>query len=1194
MAKRQRSSSPDGAPQTKKRYEEPPAEPVHGQRPMLKAELNWKTRNHITRCHGTFLLDTGCTGPILNQEFVKKEKIPIERRNSPIQMLDAQGDLMMGAGEFFTAPLEMVMGKHEESLRWEVGPLEEGISGYLPISWVQKHNPDINWHTNRIQFRSEHCKKHCIPTAVEVECIEDWEMLAEDRNEVYQVGTVVWHDEEGEDVSLRLLPEYKPWADVFSTEKSEQLPEHSSHDHHINLVPGTKPPFGPLYPCSDSELKVLKEFLNKAMASGKITRSNSSAAAPILFVPKANGKLRICVDYRGLNKITVKDKYPLPLMSELRDRLRTARVFTKLDLKDGFNLLRIAQGDEWKTAFRTRYGLYQYNVMPFGLCNAPSSFQAMINEVLHDLLDQGVIAYIDDILIYSENMRQHVDLVQQVLQRLRDAGLHASIDKSFFHLKEVEYLGYQISEHGISMSKGKVNAVQEWPVPRNVKDVQAFLGFANFYRRFIEGFSRVCKPLTDLLRKDGKWFWSAACDKAFQKLKELFTSEPVLSHFHPSRRTVVETDASDFAKGAVLSQYGEDGKLHPVAFYSKKHSPAEINYDIHDKEMGAIVAAFREWEHLLKSVEGEVTVFTDHKNLEYFNTTKVLTRRQARWSEDLAGYNFKVIYRPGVKNNKPDVLSRRWDHRLGEGGELEVPIPQTFFRPGQLVLNPARLAALRVHKLQSTFLQRLKDAGDKDEHWLGIRQALQEKKTGLDPALSLDDGLVFFKNRWYVPEGRDLRQEIFSENHDSRVSGHFGQYKTAEKIKANFYWPNMDQDIDEYVRSCDSCQRNKTARHKKYGELLPLEVPYRPWTSISMDFIVGLPESGGYTKVWVIVDRFSKMAHFIPLPTVNKTEDLAKLFLNSVWKHHGLPDDIVSDRDSKFISHFWQSLMDLLSVKLNLSTAFHPQTDGQTERVNQVLEGYMRSYCSYQQDDWADLLPLAEYAYNSAISEATKFSPFCANYGFEPRTNWPNPKPSPEWDNPASKVVVSQWESIWLSMSENLAKSRLRMTRWYNKTHQQGPEFSPGDEVMLDRRNVQTKRPMNKLDQKRFGPFKVKKAVGKRAYELELPQQMRIHPVFHVALLEPYKPPADVQRRVNPPEVEEIDGEVNWVLREIANSKVNRQKKRVEYLVLWEGFEQEDATWEPWGNLKKSAEEALLDFHKRYPKKPRDARVVGL
>ena len=704
----------------------------------------------------------------------------------------------------------------------------------------------------------------------------------------------------------------------------------------------------------------------------------------------------------------------------------------------------------------------------------------------------------------------------------------------------------------------------------------------------------MCKPLTDLLRKEGKWYWTAACEEAFKRLKELFTSEPVLRHFHPSRRTVVETDASDFAKGAVLSQYGEDGRLHPIAFYSKKHSPAEINYDIHDKEMGAIVASFREWEHLLKSVEGEVMVFTDHKNLEYFNTTKVLTRRQARWAEDLAGYNFKVIYRPGLKNTKPDVLSRRWDHRLGEGGEPAAVVPQMFFRPGQLMMDATAVASVKLISLQSTFLDRLRQAAEMDEQWKAVRRALEDRKTGMDAALSLREGLVFYKNRWYVPEGRDLRQEIFSQNHDSRIAGHWGQFKTADKIKANFYWPNMDQDIEEYVCSCDSCQRNKTARHKKYGELLPLEVPYRPWTSISMDFIVGLPESDGNTKIWVIVDRFSKMAHFIPLPTVNKTEDMAKIFLNQIWKLHGLPDDIVSDRDSKFISHFWQSLMDLLSVKLNLSTAFHPQTDGQTERVNQTLEAYMRNYCSYQQDDWSDLLPLAEYAYNSAISEATKFSPFCANYGFEPRTNWPNPKPSSEWDNPASTIRVSQWESIWQTMGENLGKTRLRMARWYDKHHQKGPEFKAGDLVMLDRRNVQTKRPMNKLDHKKMGPFKVLKTVGRRAYQLELPPQMKIHPVFHINLLEPYRIPADSQRRIEPPEVEEIDGEENHVVREVADSRVNRSKKKVEYLVLWEGYEQEDATWEPWEHLRNSAEKALISFHKRYPRKPRDARVVGL
>jgi hypothetical protein len=249
---------------------------------------------------------------------------------------------MMGAGEYFTAPLEMVRGKHEESNRLEVDPFQKGNSGYGLVSWIQKYNSNINRNTHRIQWRSDYCEKHSIPIAVEVEDIEDWEMLAEDHSEVYQIGTAVWHDEDSGDVALRLVPESREWAYVFSTEKSDNLPEHSGFDHHINLRPGTKPPFGLLYPCWESELKTIREFLNKALACSKITRSNSSATAPILFVPKANGKLRICVDCRGLNKMTIKDKYPLPLLNELWNRLRTATVFTKLDLKDRFNLPRIA------------------------------------------------------------------------------------------------------------------------------------------------------------------------------------------------------------------------------------------------------------------------------------------------------------------------------------------------------------------------------------------------------------------------------------------------------------------------------------------------------------------------------------------------------------------------------------------------------------------------------------------------------------------------------------------------------------------------------------------------------------------------------------------------------------------------------------------------------------------------------------
>ena len=266
-------------------------------------------------------------------------------------------------------------------------------------------------------------------------------MLREPKEQHHVFGMAVCHDKDGEDISLRLIDHYKDYADIFSKEKIHALPEHSKYDHKISLEPGTMPPFGPIYPLSESEIRVIRKYLDEMLTSGKIVRSTSLAAAPILFVPKPDGMLRLCIDYRGLNKITIKNRYPLLLMNELRDRPGKARYFTKLDLRNGFYLLRIATGDEWKTSFRCRYGLYEYTVMPFGLCNAPSTFQSMINDVFHDLLDEGVVVYVDNILIYSEDKKSHIELVHQVMERIRVAKLYCSIKKSDIHVCEIEFLG---------------------------------------------------------------------------------------------------------------------------------------------------------------------------------------------------------------------------------------------------------------------------------------------------------------------------------------------------------------------------------------------------------------------------------------------------------------------------------------------------------------------------------------------------------------------------------------------------------------------------------------------------------------------------------------------------------------------------------------------------------------------------------
>ena len=311
------------------------------------------------------------------------------------------------------------------------------------------------------------------------------------------------------------------------------------------------------------------------LAQGKISRSKSPTGAPILFVRKPEGRLLLVVDYRGLNKVTIHNKYPIPMMTELKDQVKDAQVFAKLDQKDGFHLIRIRQGDKWKTAFRTRYGLYEYKVIPFGLVNAPATFETMMNEILREFLDDGVVVYIDDILIYSKDPKDHTILVRKVLQRLRDFQIAISLEKSVFHVKTVDFLGYVVVTDGVTMNEKKVETIKAWKQPTSVREVQIFIGFANFYRRFIKNFSDICTPIMNLTKGDRtKFVWGKDQQEAFEYLKRCFTTAPILCHFHLDRDTVVETDASDYALGCILSQFQEK-KLHPVPFHSRKLNSAE-------------------------------------------------------------------------------------------------------------------------------------------------------------------------------------------------------------------------------------------------------------------------------------------------------------------------------------------------------------------------------------------------------------------------------------------------------------------------------------------------------------------------------------------------------------------------------------------------------------------------------------------
>jgi len=455
---------------------------------------------------------------------------------------------------------------------------------------------------------------------------------------------------------------YKDLAQVFSETEPTKLPPHRGHlDHHIHLEEGAKPVYGPIYNLSELELKVLKSYLAEKMKMGFIRPSTSPFGSPVLFDKKPNGSLRLCVDYRALNRVTIKNRYPLPLMTEIMDRIKGATEFTRLDVRDAFNRLRVAEGDEAKTAFRTRYGHYEYLVMPFGLCNAPATFQAYINDALRDYLDEFCIAYMDDILVYTNGSHEeHVEHVRKVLQRLQEHELYVKLEKCEFSVQRTNFLGFIISPEGVEMDPARIATIIDWPVPKSVHDIQVFLGFANFYRRFIEGYSRVVLPMTNLLRKSSKFLWTSQAQEAFDKLKKSYTTAPILKHFDPDLPITLHADSSGAAISGIISQ-PHDGVLHPVAFWSRKCIPAECNYDIHDREMLAIVESMKHWRHYLEGAKYPIQIRSDHKNLETFMTTKMLNRRQARWAEFLANYDFVLVHIKGTKN-PADGPSRRPDY----------------------------------------------------------------------------------------------------------------------------------------------------------------------------------------------------------------------------------------------------------------------------------------------------------------------------------------------------------------------------------------------------------------------------------------------------------------------------------------------------------------------------------------------------
>ena len=763
-----------------------------------------------------------------------------------------------------------------------------------------------------------------------------------------------------EAVMGRLLKQY---SDVFAAKLPTRAARKDVLVHSFAMVDGAKPTRDGERRQSPEEMRLAREMVAEGEASGIIEASVSEWCSQLVMVVKKDqhgvptGKPRFAVDYRRVNALMKKDAHPLPLPDVMFAQLTGAVVFSKLDLTKGFYQIELDPACREQLAFSTPDGLRQWTVMPFGVANAPATFQREMQRVFRMRLHDSVLVYIDDILVFSRRVDEHAEHVEWVLQQLRANGYYANPDKCEFFQERVSFLGHVISADGVAVQQHKVDAVAQWPTPQSVSDVRRFLGLTSYYRRFVSGFSGLAAPLSDLTRKDTAFVWGDKEAAAFAQLKAALQSAPVLLTPDNAKPYTLHTDASGYAVGATLSQQNADGVLQPVAFLSKKMSAAQRNYPVHEWELLAVMEALKAWRCFLYGAVAPIDMYTDHHSLQWISTQPHLSARQSRWVETLQDYTFKVHHLAGAKNGAADALSRRSDYEAAHAaeeearrraGESSAGRPRLRLEPA--VLDASESAAESASGTSTVMAPALMDdirrlALTDEEYYVPLLASAEHL------GLQVRDGLVYSPaGLLYIPKDDALRTTLMREVHDAPTGGHLGREKTFARLTARVYWRGVYNAVRDYVRSCVSCAQSKASQRVGADLLRPLPIPARRWETLSMDFVGPLPRTAaGHDFLLVVVDKFSKACHLIACAQTVTAADVAQLVYDGVVRLHGFPEAIISDRDTRFTSRFWQALWKLSGTQLKMSSSYHPQTDGQTESVNRVAQDILRAYVERQQ-----------------------------------------------------------------------------------------------------------------------------------------------------------------------------------------------------------------------------------------------------
>ena len=787
-----------------------------------------------------------------------------------------------------------------------------------------------------------------------------------------------------------------------------------------------------------------------------IQPSSSPWASPVVLVPKKDGTDRFCIDYRRLNAVTRKDVYPLPRIDDILDTLGQWKFFSTLDLSSGFWQIELDPASRPKSAFTTYQGLYEFVRMPYGLCNAPATFQRLMQVVLAGLEWKSCFVYIDDILVASKTFNEHLSDLRQVFTRLRQANLRLKPKKCSLLHDEVCYLGHVISKQGIKPDPQKTEKIRMYPTPTDVTRVRQFLGLASYYRRFVPGFARIASPLHALTKKGVPFCWTTACEAAFCQLKELLCQAPVLAYpqFGPDKNFVLETDASGAGLGAVLSQKQADGYLHPVAYASRSLQPNEKNYCISELETLALVWAVKHFQVYL--LGHQCVAFTDHSACVSLLNTPHPSAKLARWAMTIQEMNLTIKHRSGKTNTNADALSRN-------------PID-----PCQCT-KTANVCSVDVEEpsegsLSTDQMQRMKDIRnlqEKDPDLVPLVWYLEKGELPTEKEMSerivlesarydLIDDVLHSENpatpgRWCIVVPRVLCPSLLKEAHAGCYAGHFSEKKVYDRLRRYYWWKGMRSDVRRFCRGCLPCAARKGPRRSTRPPLQPIPVG-GPFHRVGVD-VLQLPLTrNGNRYVVVFLDYLTKWAEAFAVPD-QQAETIARLLTEHVISRHGVPEELLSDRGTNFLSDLIAEICKVLGMKKINTSGYHPQTDGLVEKFNSTLINMIAKSCEIHAHDWDEHLAHLLFAYRVSAQESTKESPFYLLYGRDPRipteTALSHPT-SPYNVNPDDYKIelMASLTNAWKLAKDHIVKAQQSQKHYYDRKSKP-TSLKVGDRVMV-------------------------------------------------------------------------------------------------------------------------------------------------